>query len=690
MDEEDSQCPPSSPRGSHSDNLSPKPKEMQSKESQQIMDMQDQLGQHRSSSSVDPTIDITPAFSQFMQQCWRQWSKTTATQGEPSVEDGPSQTKRSKLSPRPSFPSPGLTADHGEHTELGLHQHAHSIQSARARNFLGSTSTQPRSSKKALRSARIIQPARNTQKSTSLNFNTTLGLTSHHSQAGCVAHSVDFPVTVETRPRLACSTPGKAWSSEEILTKRPRPSTGSRPGGSVPLPDKAPLSSSSQALRARAMHTCAHAHNSTVQHGHHFKLPSSRADISPPAFYFGDKEPSECTSTASSNDNESEFRDRSDASKRTFSWVQGQAAVMAEPSASHSQEPPSDNGEGSKKVEPVLQTLLQKAKEIFPRQVKSKDSGSNDKSQGDWASITSTKRLEPTLSFARSGLVEDKIDRQFARQTADRCSQTRPSKGVPIKPPKCRIAKYNFDDGRPLTYAEPNLTQVLLGRTPHKKESSSSDKKLRTYEEIARRTLTAASQLDALKNLALVSMTQDAPDGQDREWAESADPNLLRQILEAQHNTIDYVADLAAFLLADTVMDRRQATLSRSSILPEVQRSLLQSDPRKKGLWDEERMEKAKKDLESEALTRPWRRPAAGFSNPRHPQGSNSRQDTWQSRSTDAFKGRSTAIPNQSSPPKQPQRQFFGASTTSFGPSTPQGSFRKGNFRKAGGQGKRK
>ena len=385
---------------------------------------------------------------------------------------------------------------------------------------------------------------------------------------------------------------------------------------------------------------------------------------------------------------------------RTDTWILAQKhSYSKKPGSSHRSGHPDlhEHQEGedrdrleedAAKQDPLFPLLLKKAKELFPKQIKIGPSSTRrDDAQGDWSSLTTTKEAEPQLSFARSGLVEGKIEKEFGRHKSDRCSRSHPTKSTPLRPAKCRMAKFNFDDGRPTAQAEPNLIHSLANRTTSKSDSTPAVKKLKTHEEIARKSLTALSQLDALKNLALVSMTRATEDGKGRAWASSSDPDLLMQILEGQHRTIDYLAELQAFLLADTVMDRRQATLTGSSIPQEIQKKLLESDPRKQGLWDEDIMERAKKDLESEALTRPFRRPT-GDQKHRPSLGQHrDRRNSWGKKSP-TLSGRQKSTTYQASSRPQPRSgQSFGA--PSFSNNTG-GLFPKENFRKGKSGFKRK
>ena len=262
------------------------------------------------------------------------------------------------------------------------------------------------------------------------------------------------------------------------------------------------------------------------------------------------------------------------------------------PVSSHSpkipgEEKKSNTEEGPQKVDTLLREILKKAKEIYPKQIRENaGKGLVNEEQGDWAEITIQDAPEPELRFARSAMVECKIKDEFKRQKEDRCSQSRAPRSTPLRPTKCWLQRFNDIEGGPTSAAEPNLQQGLINRTTHKDESSLAMRKFKSYEEIARRSLTALSQLDALKNLATVAMTRVTSDGnkKTRVWADTADPSLLHQIMEGQHNSLEYLAQMQAYLLCDTVMDRRQHTLSGSSIPREIQCNLMESDPRKKDL----------------------------------------------------------------------------------------------------------
>ena len=339
--------------------------------------------------------------------------------------------------------------------------------------------------------------------------------------------------------------------------------------------------------------------------------------------------------------------------------------------------------EQPKSAEPILTQLLSRAKELYPKQVKAKEGNiKTAQDEDDWSTLTAKQSSEPELTFIRSKMVDSKMAEALSKQKEDRCNQSRMPKGVPLKPTKCRISRFNHDDGRPSAAAEPNLIHTLLARTP-RRDNSQAFKKLKTYEEVARRSLTAISQLDALKNLMLVAMTKQSESGTDREWAESADPNLLLQILEGQHLTIEYLAELASYLLADTTMDRRQATLEGSSIPREIQKNLMAADLRERGLWAESDMEKAKKDLESDALTRPFRRPSSSSQRPRPSQSHfKGRMGDWPKKTSDLSKIKSSSRPHQANSQSPRQQHNFGAPAFGSGltgpPSFPRQNFQRG------------
>ena len=378
------------------------------------------------------------------------------------------------------------------------------------------------------------------------------------------------------------------------------------------------------------------------------------------------------------------------SSPRTQSWIEDQnsrpADLLETASQKSRQSEPSsrtpDKQDEDRKSESTMAFILTKCAEIFPVQTVTENKEETpDSSQGHWASISTKQAPQAETFFQRSKLVDSKVYQEFSRQTKDRCNQAQAPKGLKLKPTRDSFLRFNHDDGRPSSTAEPNLPQPLLTRVVPKREVTPAFKTMKLYEELARRSLTALSQLDAITNLIGAAMTETAEDKQDKKWANTADPNLLIELLEGQHQTISHLSQLSAFLLTNTLMDRRQATLVGSSIPQEIQRSLLRSDPLSKGLWEEKVLEKATRDLEQDALTRPFRKPYPSYSKQRpfqsqHRAGSG---DTQRKTSDPSLYKSSQKFPSSA---KQGHSQAPSFGATAFGNNSGTSSFPKGNFQR--------
>ena len=296
-------------------------------------------------------------------------------------------------------------------------------------------------------------------------------------------------------------------------------------------------------------------------------------------------------------------------------------------------------------------------------------------SLGEWAHVGIGHPQEPDLAFLRSANVDTAVRSEFDKVIADRCNQSQAPKGVPLKPTKDRLAHFQGNDDRPLGSAPANLHQAFLPRS--RKENPQVSKALKVQEETARRILNGLNQLDALKNAAATTMLQRIetdPSSGKRAWKEGADPDLLLDILHNQHQTIEHLAQTTGHLYASAVMDRRAAALSGSSTPLGIQRTLLRSSPFAPGLFEEAQMEKAKKELESEAVSRsihkssftPYRKQHQQHS-PR-PREGNSRRPSAPNRPRQPASSSNSAAASSERPSKfQPSRGF-------------KQSFPKGNF----------
>ena len=134
-----------------------------------------------------------------------------------------------------------------------------------------------------------------------------------------------------------------------------------------------------------------------------------------------------------------------------------------------------------------------------------------------------------------------------------------------------------------------------------------------------RRTLNGLNQLDTLKNAAATTMLQKTADSSSkRAWKPDADPILLLEILHNIHQTVEHMAQLQGHLFTTALLDRRAAAMAESAATQEIKNTLLQSPPFTKGLFDEENMKTAKKELESEVVTRSLLRPTMSHVRSQH------------------------------------------------------------------------
>ena len=129
---------------------------------------------------------------------------------------------------------------------------------------------------------------------------------------------------------------------------------------------------------------------------------------------------------------------------------------------------------------------------------------------------------------------------------------------------------------------------------------------------MSRRCLNGLNQIDALKNAAAATMLQKSPTESTtkRSWKQPADPNLLLEILHGIHQTGEHMAQLLGHLFSTALMDRRTAALNESVATQEIKKTLLLSPPFSKGLFDEEHMKTAKKELDSDVVRCSLMRPA--------------------------------------------------------------------------------
>ena len=301
-------------------------------------------------------------------------------------------------------------------------------------------------------------------------------------------------------------------------------------------------------------------------------------------------------------------------------------------------------------------------------------------SLGQWAHVGIGHAQEPDLAFLRSDTVDTAVRNEFEKVIADRCSQSQAPKGVPLRPSKDRLARFQGNDDRPLGYAPLNLHQPFHPRS--RKHNPQVSKALKVQEETARRLMNGLNQLDALKNAAATTMLQRIetdPSSGKRSWKEGADPDLLLDILHNQHQTIEHLAQTTGHLYATAVMDRRAEALSGSSTPQDIQKTLLRSSAFAPGLFEEAQMEKAKKELESEAVSRSLYRSAYTPYKKQHQQHSSRPREGNPKR---------TNAPNK---PRQPASSSSPAATSTdrssnfqpargFKQSFPKGNFHRGRM----------
>ena len=322
-------------------------------------------------------------------------------------------------------------------------------------------------------------------------------------------------------------------------------------------------------------------------------------------------------------------------------------------------------------------SLLAKLKPLAEKLVVEKEEQSQPPaSQGEWANLGLGLPQEQDLAFARSQMIEDAVTRQFDRAISDKCSQSHGPRGVPLRPVRDRFARFQGKVTRASTPAEPNLPQAFLPKAG--KETSHSAKFLRLAEEVSRRTLNGLNQVDALKNAAATTMLQKTADSASkRAWGPQADPNLLLEILHNIHQTVEHIAQLQGHLFTAALLERRTAALAESAATQEIKNTLLQSPPFSKGLFDEENIKTAKKELESEVVTRSLMRPAMSQARnqhrpqrPRHRQGGNAKSSTPNSGNRPKQQAQPSSSNNQPS-----DRQPKTVTPRAFGH-----SYQKGNF----------
>lgn len=321
----------------------------------------------------------------------------------------------------------------------------------------------------------------------------------------------------------------------------------------------------------------------------------------------------------------------------------------------------------------VQKDLLPRVKAIAPKLVlESSPIPQASSVHGFWAELTAPVHKDPCLAFTRSDMVDARIQAEFDRALEERKTNPKSTKSVPLKPQRDKYAKYQQDDGRPSGPAENNLPN-LFGPRPLSQDVSSRVKALKTQEDIARRLSNALSQMDAVNNATAACLTTNVEgDRSKKAWREDADPNLLMQLLRAQHHAIEHMAELTGHILASSVLERRQTLLSSSALTPELQRPLLESPPFTPGLFEETRLQQAKKDLESLAVTRAIQKNL--LPPPRHRPAPNAPP-----RPRDDWPRKPQASPRHPLPSSQIRGPFPNRSGPSFG-SGPSGNFPKGNF----------
>ena len=354
------------------------------------------------------------------------------------------------------------------------------------------------------------------------------------------------------------------------------------------------------------------------------------------------------------------------------------------PAANKEEEAKDDNKEvslASKGLEAHTKSLLAKLKPltngiIIERENKARQSYD----LGQWAEVGVGRAQQPHLAFASSRTVDAAVNWEFDKAINDRYSQSHNPKGVPLICPKDRFARYQGDGSRPAGPAEINLLQSFLPSAHPRKETSAAGKALRTHEDTARRFLNGLNQLDALKNAAAATMLQRTDDDSDnRKWKDGADPNLLLDILHCQHQSIEHLAQLAGHYFCSTLLDRRAAALAEAVAPREIQKTLLTSPPFSAALFDEEHMQRAKKDLESTAVTKSL---AKGSFNPYKRQPSQfaaKRKEPNARRPIAPSRPRPSATATGPTPQQQSRPATFGAQK-SFRPSFPKGNFPRGRM----------
>ena len=337
----------------------------------------------------------------------------------------------------------------------------------------------------------------------------------------------------------------------------------------------------------------------------------------------------------------------------------------------------------------MTKEILSRTQSIYPKLIVQRDTPAQaEADEGEWVHLNAAGKPAPTLSFKRSGLVEGRLRQEHERLLQDRASLSQPpnlAKRTPLKPRGDRFAKFQEDDGRPSSVADNNLLQAFLPKPLARKappKPDNNEKALRLLEETARRSVNALNHLDAIKNIVVASSLEPARDGKlGKVWKEGADPNFLMLLMQSQHQAIEQLSTLTGHLLASAVLDRRQAALSPSSLPWDIARPLYEADHKEKGLFNTEAMGKAKKDFESEAVTRSLQR-SAGFK----PQGKvfspqgKLRQATKKKPQAPRTLTSSPAASSSSGQQGVVQPQAFGAPST----------FTKGNFHRAKPQIKRK
>ena len=255
------------------------------------------------------------------------------------------------------------------------------------------------------------------------------------------------------------------------------------------------------------------------------------------------------------------------------------------------------------KHERICRGIIKKARLHAPTLVSEKKiSNPLEVEEDKWGDIMGEPSSATVPVFARSGYVDHGFKAEFKKHLEDRCSQSHKPKGVPLKPRKDKFAPFLEDDNRPHSVAEPNLRQSFLPRHPHKKDPTPQQKSLKLQEETSRRTWNALSYMDALTNLVVASNLETEEDT--KVWKQDADPNFLLACMRSMRQTIHHIAELSGNQLAGAVMDRRQDALADSNLPDAIKRTLLSSPLESPALFAEDSMDKAQKELESEALTR--------------------------------------------------------------------------------------